>query len=288
MRRLILPLLLAGVAVGAARSPLPVAQAPTTTALARCSTDFAGGVAPKVSAETIQPLCFRHYAVGYSPRTLTPLWSAEKLTEHDVEAGWTLHRRDDFHAETALAGSSRAELADYVHSGYDHCHMTPSADMPDAASQDESFSLVNVVPQNRENNRHIWADIEQTVRRVARAKGTIYVVTGPIFSSRPTRIHDRVAVPVALYKAIYAPGDGAAAYISQNVSVRTGERCRSASWSRPGSIRFRGFPSARRARCCHYPLHSDIVGRAEGWPRTTPGRIILPYKNRPLASRWLT
>ncbi len=199
---------------------LPAVAGEAAPPIAHCSIEFAGRRAPAVAGAPLTQLCFNHYAVGYSPRTLTPLWSAEKLTGADVERGWSLHRTDDFHAEPALLGSPRAELSDYRHSGYDRGHMTPSADMPDAASQDESFSLANVVPQDRDNNRFIWADIEQTVRRIARANGTIYVVTGPIISSAPVRLQARVAVPVALYKAVYVPGQGAAAYISSNISIR--------------------------------------------------------------------
>ena len=221
MRRFTIPALVACAAtLGAGAQYFPRISVAAATSDAACSTEFAGGVAPRIPGETIAPLCFHHYAVGYSARTLTPLWSAEKLTGADVEHAWSLHRTDDFHAEPALLGNPRAELSDYRHSGYDRGHMTPSADMPDAASQDESFSLANVVPQDRDNNRFIWADIEQTVRRIARANGTIYVVTGPIISSAPVRLRARVAVPVALYKAVDVPGHGAAAYISNNISVR--------------------------------------------------------------------
>ena len=221
MRRLTIPAVLACAAMlGAGAQCLPQISVAAARSDAACSVEFAGGIAPRIPGETIAPLCFHHYAVGYSARTLTPLWSAEKLSGADVERGWSLHRTDDFHAEPALLGSPRAELSDYRHSGYDRGHMTPSADMPDAASQDESFSLANVVPQDRDNNRFIWADIEQTVRRIARANGTIYVVTGPIISSAPMRLQAHVAVPVALYKAVYVPGHGAAAYISNNISVR--------------------------------------------------------------------
>jgi endonuclease G len=221
MRLAFIPIAGAGLALlGAGVQYLPGLPARAALSSARCATEFAGGMAPRVPAETITPLCFRHYAVGYSARTLTPSWSAERLTGADVEKGWSLHREDDFHAEPALLGRPRAELSDYRHSGYDRGHMTPSADMPDPASQDESFSLANVVPQNRDNNRHIWSDIEQTVRRLARADGAIYVVTGPIVSSDPQRLQGRVAIPVALYKAVYVPGQGAAAYISNNVAVR--------------------------------------------------------------------
>ncbi len=46
----------------------------------------------------------------------------------------------------------------------------------------ESFTLANMVPQNPANNRHLWAHIEEAVRRIGlRATGT-YVVTGPLFN----------------------------------------------------------------------------------------------------------
>lgn len=220
MLRFTVPALAASAAIFASFHYLPAGLVAAETPNGDCSAEFAGGVAPRVPGETITPLCFRHYAVGYSERTLTPLWSAERLTGPDVESGWTLHRQDDFHAEPRLGDRPHPELPDYRHSGYDRGHMAPSADMPDAAAQDESFSLANVVPQDRDNNRHIWADIEQTVRRIARANGAIYVVTGPIMSSEPARLQGRVAIPVALYKAVYVPGHGAAAYVSNNVPVR--------------------------------------------------------------------
>jgi endonuclease G len=209
-------------AIGTSYAYLPHAASAfaTQTKPSRCDGDYPAGAAPVITDTSPQVLCYNHYAVGYSSQTLTPLWSAEYLTGADTLRAAHTQRDDDFHADPALAGSPRGEPSDYRHSGYDRGHMTPSGDMPDARSQDESFSLANIVPQNRDNNRHIWSDIEMTVRRLARADDAIFVVTGPIMAPRPALLHHRVAIPVAFYKAIYVPGQGAAAYLSNNVSAR--------------------------------------------------------------------
>lgn len=186
---------------------------------AACQDQYAQAARP-AGAGGIDLLCFQHFAVGYSPHTLTARWSAEKLTAAAVEAGWTIGRAEDFHPEPRLAGEPHPELSDYRRSGFDRGHLTPSGDMPDPSSRDDTFSLANIVPQDPTNNRHIWSDIEQTVRRVARRNGAIYVVTGPIFAAAPDHIRGGVAVPVALFKAIMIPGQGAAAYVSQNSDTR--------------------------------------------------------------------
>ncbi len=186
---------------------------------AACHDQYVQGARP-VDRPRTDLLCFHHYAVGYSQETMTARWSAERLIAGAVEAGWTIGRAEDFHAEPRLAAEPHPELSDYRHSGFDRGHLTPSADMPDAVSRDESFSLANIVPQDPTNNRHIWSDIEQTVRRLARRNGAIYVVTGPIFAQTPDRINGGIAVPAALFKAVLIPGQGAAAYVSENSPAR--------------------------------------------------------------------
>ena len=98
--------------------------------------------------------------------------------------------------------------------------MSPSADMANPQAQHDSFTLANMVPQNQENNRGIWAHIEGATRNLAKDRGEIYVVTGPIFiGSNIQRIGGRVLIPSKLYKAIYDPSSGfAGAYIVDNAS----------------------------------------------------------------------
>lgn len=172
---------------------------------------------PKLAARTV-PLCFEAFAILYSPVSRTPVYAAERLTRASVTAARRIDRTDDFHEEPRLPFDARSTLEDYVRSGYDRGHMAPAADMPTAAASTESFSLANIVPQNRTSNRSIWAAIEESVRRMALRRGEIFVVTGTIFSGGSIASLDgRVLVPTQLFKAIYDPARGeAGAYLAQN------------------------------------------------------------------------
>ncbi|MWL91415.1 DNA/RNA non-specific endonuclease [Cupriavidus sp. SW-Y-13] len=161
-------------------------------------------------------LCYRAYAVLYSPQTRTALWSAERLTGAAADAARTLPRDSDFYEEDRLPAGERAQLRDFVRSGYDRGHLAPSGDFGDNASQAESFSLANVVPQNSTSNRRTWSHIETSTRKLARQYGAIHVVTGPAFTNAARMLNGRVRIPDYLWKAIYVPGVGAAAYVVRN------------------------------------------------------------------------
>lgn len=116
MRHLALVLL---VAVTGLLSPLAHATA--------CPQHYAFGQAPVIVKASLRPrtqeICLRAYAAMHSGLSRTPLWSAEHLVRDRVQAAGDLVRKDSFHAETALPAGDRAELADYVRSGYDRGHM---------------------------------------------------------------------------------------------------------------------------------------------------------------------
>jgi len=188
---------------------LPANHPPATT----CTRLFVAGLAPTVTAPApvasgVIGLCNGAYAVGYAPTAHDPLWSAEHLTEEDLEAASGLARHNDFHSDARL-GAAGATLGDYRHSGYQRGHMTPSGDAADPAAQDATYALSNVVPQTAALNEGVWEGIESAVRGLARRDGEIYVVTGPIFRDRPpaTIGPDGVWVPTGTWKAVYDPAD---------------------------------------------------------------------------------
>lgn len=166
-------------------------------------------------------ICYHAFSVGYSGVTRTPLWSVERITADAIEQAHTFGRSEDFHPDPFVRRADRAQLDDYRHSGFDRGHMSPSGDMPTPEAREESFKLANIMPQDRDMNEHLWADIEGAttgaVRHLARDEGTVYVVTGPVFNGAelPT-LHGRVAVPSGIYKAVLVPGRGAAAYVAPN------------------------------------------------------------------------
>jgi endonuclease G, mitochondrial len=209
---------LAGViiAVVGAMSGLTVAHAAPT----QCPKFFASGDAPDIlRADLVQRanvLCYSFYSVVESGVTRTGLWSAEHLTRDSVEAAHELKRVDSFHADPALSPQDRAEREDYRGSGRDEGHLSPNGDMVDERSQYESFSLGNMTPQSPDNNRHLWQGIEIAVRGLARYDGEVYVVTGPSFVGPRASVGGRVEVPTHMWKAVYDPRRGAAAYVTWN------------------------------------------------------------------------
>ena len=200
---------------------LVASQAPARTV---CPTHFAAGaeptlVNPKLERDA-QPLCFMAFSVLHSGVTRTPLYSAEHLTRASIQAAQKLDTRDNrFHPEDQLPAAQRAELSDYVRSGYDRGHMTPSGDMGDPDADFESFSLANMVPQAGTLNRNSWAALESYVRDLAVKLGDAYVVTGPLYEGAKIKsLKERVLVPTSVWKAIYVPGQGAGAWIATNAA----------------------------------------------------------------------
>ncbi|MEX3960236.1 DNA/RNA non-specific endonuclease [Trinickia sp. EG282A] len=185
-----------------------------------CPQFFAGGQAPDLRradlAERGHVLCFSFYSVVESGVSRTAIWSGEHLTRASVEAAHQQNRVDAFHAESAISPRDRAEREDYFGSGRDEGHMSPSGDMPDQRSQYESFSLANMIPQSPDNNRHLWQGIEIATRALAKYDGDLYVVTGPAFIGPRASVGRGVEVPTHVWKAIYDPRRGAAAYVTRN------------------------------------------------------------------------
>lgn len=189
-----------------------------------CLEHFVDRTAPEFIRPVLQQrttgLCFEAFAVMHSGVSRTPLWVAEKLTRESLVRARSVDREDNFHAEEALAPEDRAELADYVRSGFDRGHMAPAANMPTVSAQHDSFSLANIVPQNPKNNQLLWAAIEGATRHLTNQRGELYVITGPIFEGEKIeRINRRVFVPTHVYKAVYdADRREGAAWISPNTA----------------------------------------------------------------------
>ncbi|WP_407645069.1 DNA/RNA non-specific endonuclease [Diaphorobacter caeni] len=188
-------------------SPSPVpGGALSATRFEACPQFFAGGIAPRVpTAPKLRELCYNAFAVLHSGSTRTPVFVAERLNRQTVLNAQGEQRTDRFFADARLPRSERSELEDYRGSGFARGHMAPAADMPTPEAMAQSFSLANMVPQNSAHNSGPWAKIEKDTRSYAlRAKGDVYVITGPVFESRGQTIgQDRVSVPTQLFKLVY-------------------------------------------------------------------------------------
>jgi endonuclease G len=201
----------------------------STAQTTACLEHFVHKTAPELTRPALQKrttgLCFEAFAVMHSGVSRTPLWVAEKLTRESLIRARSVEREDNFHAEETLPPQDRAELHDYARSGFDRGHMAPAADMPTLNAQHESFSLANIVPQQRQNNQILWAAIEGATRHMTNQRGELYVITGPIFEGEKIeRINSRVFVPTHIYKAVYDPAKKeGAAWITPNTGDNTYE-----------------------------------------------------------------
>lgn len=185
-------------------------QPSNPTDFKQCTQFFAGGKPPVFrmrSPVKARPLCYDAFAVLHSGTTKTPLYVAERINKTDLLDAVGEKRTNRFFADARLPSAERAALDDYKGSGYARGHMAPAANMANPDAMAQSFSLANTVPQSPRNNGGAWAGIEKATRKYAmRAKGDVYVITGPVFDDSGDAIGPgRVRVPRYLFKLVYDP-----------------------------------------------------------------------------------
>lgn len=190
--------------LGLAFSALPADAAPSA-----CPAHYVGGERPEVHharlAKNITEICLSGFAVMYSGLTKTPLWSAYYLTPERIRQARNVKRIDNFAPYPKIPKTWRSELIDYRGTGFDRGHLAPFAVMANAKQGDESFYLINIVPQHAAFNRGRWAAIEDRVRQYA-SQDPVYVITGALFlTKRLERLNKRVLAPSHLYKLVYSP-----------------------------------------------------------------------------------
>ena len=182
-----------------------VLTVPQPTSFAQCPQFFAKGMPPAVTpALQLRQLCYEAFAVLHSGATKTPVFVAQRLNRQSVEDA-NEKRAKHFFADARLPSEERAELEDYKNSGYSKGHMAPAGDMPTPTAMAQSFSLANMVPQDIQHNSGPWNKIERDTRLYAlRAKGDVFVITGPVFTDHSPRIRGHgLKVPTYLYKLVY-------------------------------------------------------------------------------------
>ncbi|WP_042339775.1 DNA/RNA non-specific endonuclease [Paraburkholderia ferrariae] len=200
---------------------------------------------PRMAPQT-RMLCYSDFVVLHSGITHGPLWSAEHLTRDHLEAAKDMTRTNRFFEDDRLPEGEGATLADYKRSGFDRGHMSPAGNRWNPQAMAESFSLANVVPQNRENNQRLWSHIETAVRRLATRYGEAYVVTGPLFTGAQLQTigPTRVLVPTQIFKVVYVPSQQLAfAIVADNTSADHYEVRSVRALEEQSGIRFPGIPA---------------------------------------------
>lgn len=165
-----------------------VASAQASTDFLKCSQFFAKAKPPVIKSQPkLHALCFDAFAILHSGVRKTSVYVAQKLSRKSI-ADADEKRQDNFYQEGCLPYEERATLDDYKHSGWSRGHMAPAGDMPTPSAMAQSFSLANMVPQAIKHNGGAWTNtVEKATRHyAARARGNLYVITGPVFDSNLT------------------------------------------------------------------------------------------------------
>ena len=142
------------------------------------------------------------YVASYNKDTKIPNWVAWHLTADHTDG--TVKRLGGFHEDREVP-VPRATPKDYRGSGWSRGHMCPAGDNKwDADAMYESFSLVNVCPQDAKLNSGLWNSLEMDCRKWARKYGDVYIVCGPVFMKRQhdTIGDNQVYVPEAFFKVV--------------------------------------------------------------------------------------
>ncbi|MDB5769745.1 MAG: endonuclease [Burkholderia sp.] len=196
----------------------------------RCPRFFVNGDPPRIPNEPFwmpRALCYDAFATLHSGTTKTPLFVAERLNRTELEATRDGKRAERFFADKRLPRVERAQLVDYINSGFSEGRLAQPANVPTKRAVAQSFSLANSVPQAPRGGQKAWAEIEMTTREyVMRAAGDVYTISGPVFGSdAPTIGPGKVRVPKYLYKLVYDPSSGEAwAYWLENADEASVDR----------------------------------------------------------------
>ena len=157
---------------------------------------------PGEPCETDLVLKRKGYSLGYSYQDKSALWVSYVLSAGStrIDSG----RHGSFYADKDIPEEYRVLPEQHVNTDYDRGHLAPSAsiDFSPEANR-ETFALSNVVPQAPRLNRQAWEKLESLERKWTKTKGKLYVVTGPLYSSRPRRVND-LKIPSRFYKVIYS------------------------------------------------------------------------------------
>jgi len=116
-----------------------------------------------------------------------------------------IKKRPRFYEEKRIPKQYRAKHSDYTRSGYDRGHLQNDANSDwSKKSQKSTYSMANIIPQVPTVNRKTWIKAEKYERKVAVKLGSVQVLNGVIYPSKPQRIgRNGIAVPSGYWKMIF-------------------------------------------------------------------------------------
>ncbi len=154
-------------------------------------------------SETKMPIIHRKsYSLSYNSKLKLPNWVIWHLISEHSDG--PVRRSNAFYEDEEVP-APRATIDDYRGSGWSRGHMCPAGDNKwDETAMYESFSLINVCPQDASLNSGLWNRIEIDCRRWAQKFGSVYIVCGPVLYNQEheTIGVNKVVVPEAFFKVV--------------------------------------------------------------------------------------
>ena len=138
-------------------------------------------------------LCNKYYVVVWDTTINGPILSSAPYKAHT-----TVPRSNAFKSDTRLP--HYATNGDYLNTGYDRGHLTPSDDAYNKAFEKSTFLLSNMTPQSKILNESKWRILETKVRLMK----PDYILTGAYYLSNPNTIGvHHIPVPTGYYKVVW-------------------------------------------------------------------------------------
>lgn len=148
---------------------------------------------------------YRNYSFAWSQKDLVSVWMAYPLSK--TYTAKVVDRTDAWNYDPILGPElSVAPFSGYA-GDYARGHQVPSADrLCCREANEQTFYGTNIIPQLNEHNEGIWQNLENSIRDIANASDTTYVVTGCVVEGSEIIETDsagkNITVPVALFKAV--------------------------------------------------------------------------------------
>lgn len=148
----------------------------------------------------------KQYALSYNRDKGIPNWVSWEL-----DKSWfgDVPRSNNFRPDDTLPDHwYRVTPNDYLRSGYDKGHMTPSADRSSSPEDNSAtFLMTNIIPQAPDNNQGYWADLERYARILASDGKLLYIISGG-YGQKATIAQGKVMVPARIFKIIVITQSG--------------------------------------------------------------------------------
>lgn len=185
-----------------------------------CFASLMFGVRPvsRDASLNLKSICLENQSVGYSPRALSPVWAAERITTRNLaDAGrYRNFTHAPWHAEAALRDNGMTAVEPSLYADGGKWAPAPLADpvnMPTKRSAWQAYSMMNVAPMNPVLAQDLWLRIRQAVTSLAINPRTLqyspthismWVVTGACFPTIPKDAPDTARIPDYFFKALYS------------------------------------------------------------------------------------